>query len=41
MMLGQPLSMYIIGVPPTSTTKGCPSWPRNVPLDCDQTLCSE
>src|ERR1700719_3094004 len=40
MIFGQPLSMYIIGVPPRSTTSGWPSWPRNVPLDCDQIICS-
>src|SRR2546423_316081 len=39
MMFGQPLSMYIMGVLPTVTTRGWPSWPRRVPLDCDQTIC--
>ena len=40
-MFGQPLSMNIIGLPPTSSiTSGCPSCPRSVPLDCDHTICS-
>ena len=39
-MFGQPLSMYIIGLPPTSSiTSGWPSWPRSVPLDCDHIIC--
>ena len=39
-MFGQPLSMNIIGLPATSSmTSGWPSWPRNVPLDCDQAIC--
>src|SRR4051812_29343399 len=34
-MSGQPPTMHIIGLPPTSLiTSGCPSWPRRAPLDC-------
>src|SRR5580658_63607 len=39
-MFGQALTKYIIGLPSTSTTIGCPSWPRSVPVDCDQTIFS-
>ena len=38
-MFGQPLSMNIIGLPPTFwMTSGWPSWPRKVPLDCAHTM---
>ena len=40
MMFGQPLSMNIIGLPFSTTTRGWPSWPRSVPLDCDHTMSS-
>src|SRR5580658_3134966 len=39
-MFGHALTKYIIGLPSTSTTIGCPSWPRSVPVDCDQTIFS-
>src|ERR1700747_1330215 len=38
-MLGHALTMYIIGLPLRFTTRGWPSCPRNVPLDCDHTIC--
>src|SRR5579863_3465064 len=38
-MFGHALTKYIIGLPPTSTTIGWPSWPRSAPVDCDQIIC--